>query len=55
MGPASRIRATPGLPWATCSSRVEDVDPTRERLTGLGLVVSAVDGVRAVCRFFISK
>jgi predicted enzyme related to lactoylglutathione lyase len=52
MGPASGIRAQPGLPFATHNLVVDDVDAARERLVAAGLTPSGIDGDPAVCRFF---
>ncbi|GAA5212071.1 VOC family protein [Microbacterium kyungheense] len=52
MGPASGIRVEPGLGWATCNFRVDDVTSARERFTGLGAAPSEVLGDPARCLFF---
>ncbi len=48
MGPASGILAGPGLPWATCSFLVEDLEAARSRFED----ASAMGGDPAVCLFF---
>ena len=52
MGPASGIRVAPGLDWATCNFRVNDVAVARERLTGGRADPSEVFGDPARCLFF---
>jgi predicted enzyme related to lactoylglutathione lyase len=55
MGPASGIRAEPGLPFATCSYVVDDLDSVRERLAAAGASPSAVAGSPDVCLFVTAR
>jgi hypothetical protein len=52
LGPASGIRAKPGLPWATCNFAVADLDQARSDLEGQGCEPSAIEGAPEICRFF---
>jgi catechol 2,3-dioxygenase-like lactoylglutathione lyase family enzyme len=55
MGPASGIRADPGLPFATCSYLVDDLDAARDRLAAAGAAPSPVDGSPEVCLFVTAR
>lgn len=55
MGPASGIRAEPGLSFATCNYVVDDLDSARERLAAAGATPSAVAGSADVCRFVTAR
>jgi predicted enzyme related to lactoylglutathione lyase len=55
MGPASGIRAEPGLPFATCSHLVDDLAAARGRLEAAGAAPSPVDGSPEVCRFVTAR
>lgn len=55
MGPASGIRAQPGLPFATCNFVAEDLDAARERLAAAGAAPSAVSGSADVCLFVTAQ
>lgn len=50
LGPASGIRATPGLPWASCSYLVEDVHAFRETCPA-DWQPGPVEGDPTVCLF----
>ena len=52
LGPASGIRAEPGLPFATFSMVAAELDELRARLVAVGLDVGEIDGDPEVCRFF---
>ena len=52
MGPASGIHTAPGLRWATCNFRVDDLAVARERLARLGAHPGDVLGDPARCLFF---
>lgn len=52
MGPKSGIRVTPGLPWATCNFRVDDLVLVHERLARLGAHPGDVQGDLDRCLFF---
>lgn len=52
MGPASGIRSDPGLPWATCSLLVEDLEATHARLLDEGHEPGEIDGAPETCLFF---
>lgn len=52
MGPLSGIRAEPGLPFATCSFVVDDLEDLRGRFDAEGLAPSPVDGSPDMCLFF---
>lgn len=51
MGPASGIRATPGLPWSPVSFRADDLEAARARLAATGAGVSTVQGSADRCLF----
>lgn len=55
MGPASGIRAEPGLSFATCNYVVEDLDSARERLAAAGASPSPVAGSADVCLFVTAR
>lgn len=55
MGPASGIRAEPGLPFATCTYLVDDLEAARGRLEAAGAAPSAVDGSPEVCLFVTAR
>lgn len=55
MGPNSRIAATPGLPWAPVSYRVDDVASTATALRDRGLEVTEVAGDSSVCLFVTTR
>ena len=55
MGPASGIRAEPGLSFATCNYVVDDLDSARERLAAAGATPSAVGGSADVCLFVTAR
>lgn len=55
MGPPSGIAATPGLPWAPVSYRVDDLATTAAALRERGLDVSDVDGDPGVCLFVTTR
>jgi catechol 2,3-dioxygenase-like lactoylglutathione lyase family enzyme len=52
LGPDSGIRATPGLKWATCNFRVENLAGKRAELEQRDIPVGAVEGSPDVCLFF---
>lgn len=52
LGPASGIKAVPGLPWATCNFKVQDLPGKHAELRQSGMPVGAVQGSPDVCRFF---
>lgn len=52
MGPASGIRAAPGLAWATHNIVVADLGAARARLAQAGGEPGQIEGDQAVCRFF---
>ncbi len=52
MGPQSGIRVEPGLPWATCNFRVDDLASVHERLARLGARPSDELGDPDRCLFF---
>lgn len=51
LSPLSGIRATPGLPWASCSFLVDDVVAFRQRCVEAGLPAGDVEGDPDVCLF----
>lgn len=55
LGPASGIKAQPGLPWATHNLIVDDLDATHARLTADAHSVTDVTGDPDVCRFFTMR
>jgi catechol 2,3-dioxygenase-like lactoylglutathione lyase family enzyme len=52
LGPASGIRAKPGLEWATCNFAISDLAQARSDLEGHGCAPSAIEGAPEVCLFF---
>ena len=52
MGPDSGIKTSPGLAWATCNFRVEDLARCRAELAGSGVAAGPVQGSPDVCLFF---
>ncbi|MEV4686946.1 VOC family protein [Microbacterium sp. LWH3-1.2] len=52
MGPKSGIHVEPGLPWATCNFRVDDLASVHERLTRLGAHPGDELGDPERCLFF---
>lgn len=52
LGPVSGIQAQPGLPWATHSLVVDDLDARHARMLDEGRAVTNVTGDPQVCRFF---
>jgi catechol 2,3-dioxygenase-like lactoylglutathione lyase family enzyme len=52
MGPESGIRVEPGLPWATCGFRVDDLGSVHERLARLGAHPGDELGDPDRCLFF---
>lgn len=52
MGPASGIRASPGLPFATCSFLVSDIRQAHREAEDRGLAPSPIDGDPDVCLFY---
>jgi catechol 2,3-dioxygenase-like lactoylglutathione lyase family enzyme len=52
MGPKSGIHVEPGLPWATCNFRVDDLASVHERLARLGAHPTGVLGDPDRCLFF---
>lgn len=52
MGPKSGIGVVPGLPWATCNFRVDDLEPVHELLARLGAHPGEVLGDPDRCLFF---
>lgn len=52
LGPASGIAATPGLDWASCSFRVDDLDGRRLEFKAADCTTTDVEGDAAVCLFF---
>jgi catechol 2,3-dioxygenase-like lactoylglutathione lyase family enzyme len=52
LGPASGIRAKPGLNWATCNFAVSDLSQTRSDLEAYGCLPSAIEGKPEICLFF---
>ncbi|GHJ44465.1 hypothetical protein Cs7R123_18070 [Catellatospora sp. TT07R-123] len=52
LGPASGVKAQPGLPWATHNLVVDDLDAVHARLDGEGQPVTELTGDPGVCRFF---
>lgn len=55
MGPRSGIAATPGLPWASASYRVDDVARRAAALRERGLEVTDVAGDASVCLFITTR
>lgn len=51
LGPLSGIRATPGLPWASCSFVVDDAEAFRGRCVEQDLRPGPVEGDPEVCLF----
>jgi len=52
MGPKSGIHVDPGLPWATCNFRVDDLASVHELLVRLGANPGGVLGDPDRCLFF---
>lgn len=52
LGPDSGIKATPGLPWATHSLLVADLDGVHAGLVASGHEPSEITGDAQVCRWF---
>lgn len=55
MGPASGIRAAPGLPWAPVSFLAADLTTVSVRLTEAGASVSDVQGSADRCLFVTAE
>ncbi|WP_298459248.1 VOC family protein [uncultured Cellulomonas sp.] len=55
MGPASGIRATPGLEWASCSFVAADLVATTVRLAAAGADPSDVQGSADRCLFVTAR
>ncbi|MDI1465696.1 VOC family protein [Catellatospora sp. KI3] len=52
LGPASGVKAQPGLPWATHNLIVDDLDAVHARLAADGHTTTELTGDPGVCRFF---
>lgn len=55
LGPASGIRAAPGLEWASFSVLVDDLDGARAVLAGAGAEPTSVQGDPETCLFVVAR
>lgn len=54
MGPRSGIATRPGLQWATCNFKVDDLPATREALEVAGASPGLIEGDQNICLFVVA-